>query len=655
MSYSDTSSFRDTAAATGSEDFDKSSKVREHDGSEDIPQGYNEQSIPMVVKSTSKSYGIRRSEILVEQFTHPAFSILFLFCVFICAYAYSLDGTVRFTYQGYATNSYDQHSLLAAINVIRSVIAAASQPTYARLSDIFGRLELLIFSIILYAMGTVIESQAYDIYRFAGGSVLYQAGYSGVMLILQVILADFSNLNWRLLCSLIPATPFIINTWVSGNVSESALATYSWNFCIGMWAFIFPLACIAILGCLIAMQVKARKTPEWRQIRAEEKESNRWRSWKDNVIVDLFIKIDVIGILFIICILGFILVPMTIAGGKTDDGAVREAWKEAKIIVPLVIGFVLIFPFILWEYKFSKYPVVPFQLMKDRGVWSALFIAIMINFVWYLPNDFMYPVLLVAMRASIKAGTRITSLYSFVSTITGVLFGLLIVPWARRLKPFIIFGGLCWIASMAILYSYRGANDGIESEKYLNGVIGGLCFMGFGAGLFTYPTQVSIQTCTNHEHMAIVISLYLAFYNIGSAFGSCVSGAVWTNTLYKYLLDKFTEAGLDTSAAELAYGKPYDFIAIYTWGTPERVAVVLAYAQTQRLLCIIGLCLSVILFIATFLLRDHKLESVQSLELAHEEGIKAEDGEVVVNDYDNDLVFSKIKSLFKRKEKNDAI
>ena len=96
MSYSDTSSFRDTAAATGSEDFDKSSKVREHDGSEDIPQGYNEQSIPMVVKSTSKSYGIRRSEILVEQFTHPAFRILFLFCVFICAYAYSLDGTVRY-------------------------------------------------------------------------------------------------------------------------------------------------------------------------------------------------------------------------------------------------------------------------------------------------------------------------------------------------------------------------------------------------------------------------------------------------------------------------------------------------------------------------------------------------------------------------------
>lgn len=272
-----------------------------------------------------------------------------------------------------------------------------------------------------------------------------------------------------------------------------------------------------------------------------------------------------------------------------------------------------------------------------------------------MPNDYMYTVLTVGMRASIKAATRIISLYSFVSTIVGVLFGLLIVPWARRLKPFIIFGGCCWIGSMAILYSYRGSNDGVESEKYLNGVIGGLCLMGFGAGLFTYPTQVSIQTCTNHEHMAIVISLYLAFFNIGIAFGSSVSGAVWTNTMYQHLLDKFEEAGLDTTVAAFAYGKPFEFIESYKWGTSERIAVVLAYAKTQRLLCIIGLGLSVVLFISSFLLRDHKLESVQSLGLDREEGVVAEDGEVVVNNYDQDLVLSKLKSLFRCKEKRITI
>lgn len=649
MSYSENSSVRDTAAATATEDFDKSSKFKEHSGSEDVALSYNEKSIPMVVKSTSKSFGVRRTEILVEQFTHPAFRIFFLFSVFVCAYSYSLDGTVRGVYQTQATASYGQHSLLSTVNVIKGVISAAAQPTYARLSDIFGRLEMFILAVIFYAMGTVIESQAYDMYRFAGGTVLYQVGYTGVILILQVVLADFSNLNWRLLCSLVPAMPFIINTWISGDVTEASLATYSWNFSIGMWAFIFPLSCIPFVGCLIAMQWKGSKTPEWKQIRKEEKEITQWKSWKQNVLVDLFWRIDVVGVLLIIIILGFILVPLTLGGG------VKEKWHEAYVIAPLVIGFVMIAPFIIWEYKFAKFPVFPFALMKDRGVWSSLMIAILIDFVWYMPNDYMYTVVTVGMRASVKAGTRIVSLYSFVSTIVGVLFGLLIVPWARRVKPFIIFGGLCWMGSMAILLAYRGGSDGIESEKYLNGVIGGLCFMGFGAGLFTYPTQVSITTCTNHEHMAIVISLYLSFYNIGLSIGSCVSGAVWTNTAFKYLTDKFQEAGLDSSYATQAYEDPFTFVAGFKWGSPERIAVALAYAQTQRLLCIVGLVLTFVLIAFSFLLRDHKLESVQSLELTHEEGIKAEDGEVVVNDYDKDLVFTKLKSMFRRKERNDAI
>lgn len=637
MSSSDTSYAKETPNTTGKEAFDKDS----YKGT-----GY-EDTIPMVAKTTSKSFGVRRTEVLVEQFTHPAFRVFFLFTIFLVAYAYSLDGTIRYVYQVQATNSYGQSSLLSTVNIIRGVIGAAAQPTYARLSDIFGRLELFLFSIILYSMGTVIESQAYDIYRFAGGTVLYQAGYSGVMLILQVILADFSNLNWRVLCSLIPATPFIINTWVSGDVSSAALQAYSWNFCIGMWAFIFPLACIPFVGCLVAMQSKARKTPEWKTIRAEEKEANEWTSWKDNMFIDLFWKTDVIGILLIIIVLGFILVPLTLAGGVIDHDAVDKKWRQGYIIAPLVIGFVMIGPFILWENKFAKNPVFPFSLMKDRGVWSALFIAIFIDFVYYMPNDYIVLVLQVGLRASVKAATRISSLYSFVSTIAGVIFGL-VVSRIRRLKPFIIFGSACWVAALAILFVYRGGNDGIDSEMHLNGVIGGLCLMGFGAGLFTYPTQASIETCTNHEHMAIVIGLYLSFYNIGMSIGACVSGAVWTNTVYTYIYNQFAKRGVDTSLAELAYLSPLTFILDYKWGSPERIALSVAYAQAQRLLCIIGLCLSFILFFSTFLLRDHKLESVQSLELAHEEGVKAEDGEIVVNDYDKDFLFSKIKQLLKR-------
>ena len=595
---------------------------------------------------TTKSIGIRRVELLNSQYDSYFLKIIFFVTIFFVAYCYAIDGTVRGTVQTYATNSYSQHSLLSTINVIKAVVAAAAQPTYARLSDRFGRLELTIVSIVFYAMGTVIQSQAYDIYRFAGGSVLYQVGYSGIIIMLQIILADFSNMNWRLACSFIPALPFIINTWVSGDVTSSLLAKHSWNYCIGIWAFIFPLSCVPFLICLVHMIISARKTEEWRQLNEEERQKRiekglsrkSFKYWAV-LLKDLFWELDVIGILFIICVFGFILVPLTIAGGTTEN------WKKASTIVPLVIGVVLVPFFIFWEYKFARFPIVPLPLMADRGVWSALFIGLLIDFIWYMPNDFMYTVLVVGMRASIKAATRITSLYSFVSVIAGPLLGLVVV-FFRRLKGFIIFGAACWAVALGLLFHFRGDNDGVSSQKYLDGVIGPLCLMGFGAGFFTYPTQVSIASCTNHEYMAVIISLYLASYNVGLAIGASVSGAIWTNKMYGAILNKFQEAGLDTKLAADAYSEPLTFITTYVWGTPERIAVVLAYAEVQRYLCIAGLVLCFPLLVFTFFLRDHKLTSVQSLGL--EAGEQQSESKVVVNDYDDDIIIRKIKGLFRK-------
>ncbi len=586
------------------------------------------------------SIGVKKSEVLLKQYNNIPFRVFFLFTTFLVAYAYSLDATIRRTFITNSTSSFSQHSLLSTVNVIKAVVAAACQPTLARLSDSFGRIEVCIVTIVLYSVGTVIMSQAYDIYRYCGGAVVYQVGYTGMTLVIHVVLADFSNLQWRLFCFYIAGLPYIINTWVSGDVAADSLAQHSWNYSIGIWAFIFPLACLPFLGCMLMMTWNASKTEEWKAIREEEREINKWRSWKDNILVTTFWRIDLIGILFIIIILGFILVPLTIAGGEHDK------WKEGYIIAPIVIGFVLIIPLCIWEDKFSKYPALPYELLRDRGVWSALFVALLICLVYEMPNDYMYTVLLVAMRASVKAATRINTVFDFVSTIVGPIVGLIVVRF-KRLKAFTIFGVICWIVSMGILFHYRGDNDGIDSQKYLNGVIGGLCLMGFGAGFFTHSAYVSIQLCTNHEYMALVISIYLAIYNVGDAIGAAISGAVWTNTLYKRIVEEFQKAGVDTSLAISAYSSPIMFIEKYTWSTDERIALVVAYNYTQKILCLVGLILCFPLLLNTFFLRDHKLESVQSLETGE---IKHGEQNIVVNIDDDDIINTKLRTLFRRSE-----
>lgn len=634
---------------SGQESIEKAASINNqdvssHNESKDLSANDSDDHVVNMEQSTAKSLGIRKAEALSRTYEGFFLKTIFFITIFFTSYAYAVESTIKGRLEAYATSSYQSHSLLSTVDVIRAVVAAAAQPTYARLSDKFGRLELILLSLVFYVVGTVIQSQAYDINRFAGGAVLYQIGYQGIVVLLQIVIADFTPLNWRLAISFVPALPFIINTWVSGDIMNSLYPAHSWNYGYGIWAFIFPLACIPMISCFIHMWLLVRKTEEWHQLLEEGKTHKNWTSLKDNILIDLFWKLDVIGILFIICVFGFILVPFTIAGG------VQTTWEKASTIVPLVIGVVLIPFFVLYEAKVSKFPILPVKLVKDRGVWAALIVAVFINFVWYLPNGYLYTVLIVGMNASIKAATRITSLYSFVSVIVGPLLGLLVVR-VRRLKGFIIFGVCCWVIALGIMYNSRGADQGVHSELNLNGVIGALCLMGFGAGFFTYSTQVSIETCTNHEYMAIVLSLYLASYNIGSALGSSVSGAIWTNKLYPKLLELLTEGGYDASLATSAYGDPFTFVANYTWGTPERILVVDAYSHVQRYLCIAGLVLTFPLLFVTFFLRDHRLDSIQSLDqkVTHEKGVQDEEGKVILNDYDDDYILNALKKLIGKK------
>ena len=208
------------------------------------------------------------------------------------------------------------------------------------------------------------------------------------------------------------------------------------------------------------------------------------------------------------------------------------------------------------------------------------------------------------MNESVKSATRITSLYSFVSVLTGLGLGF-VIAYIRKTKKFIMFGIGCWVVSFGLLIHYRG-----DSSSH-SGIIGAQCLLGFGAGFFTYTTQTSIQaSAKTHQDMAVITALYLSFYNIGSALGSSVSGAIWTNILPRELRKRIT----DPTTYALAYGSPFTFIITYVWGTPEREAVVKSYQYVQKLLCVVGICFCATLIASALFLRDHRLGDSVALE-----------------------------------------
>lgn len=542
-----------------------------------------------------KSPGVLRIEAIHSVITKWDRVFIFL-GVFLIAYAYGLDGTLRYAYQPTATADFEEHSLNASINVIRAVIAAAAQPTSAKIADVFGRIELIIVSVFFYVLGTIIEASAKNIGTFAGGSVIYQVGYTMIIFLVEVIIADITSTRARLLFSYIPALPFIINTWVSGDISEAVLKATTWRWGIGMWCIIYTACSLPLIISLTIVGRRAKR----RGLLDNYKSLYSQLGFK-NFFIDLFWRIDVIGIILVIAVFALLLVPLTLAGGFEA----QSKWKSAHIIAPLVVGVFTIPAFVLWEL-WCPFPLVPFRLMKNRAVWGPLGIACFLNFSWYLQGDYLYTVCVVAFDFSIKSATRITSFYSFFSVITGFILGF-IVYYVRRLKIFIIFGTCLFMVAFGLLIRFRG--DAHSSSRA--GIIGAQIVLGIAGGMFPYPAQASLQAYLKHEQLAVMTGIYLAIYNVGSALGNAVSGAIWTQTLPQQLSQNL--AGINDTLAEFTYGNPFVAAATYPVGTPERDAIIEAYKHAQRILTIVGICLTVPLIFFALVLRNPKLNDRQTL------------------------------------------
>ncbi|GMM58224.1 hypothetical protein DAKH74_048400 [Maudiozyma humilis] len=559
--------------------------------------------------SINESAGVYNAEIYSKYYSHPFKRFMIFFSLFLIAFAYGLDNSVRSTYQTLATSSYKQHSLMSTVTCIKKVISAAAQIWFARSADMFGRTTILLISIVLYVVGTVIESQAYDVGRYAGGAIIFALGHSGIVMVSELYVADFSNLNWRVTAAAAQVLPNVITTWISGNITGGIGDRWSWG--IGMWAFIFPISCIPLLCCIVHMKYLALKNNE--KLKTAFKKP-RNLSWYQFCVEVFFWKMDIVGLVLLVAIFGLILIPFTLAGGLSNK------WKAAKIIVPEVLGWVVAIPlFTVWEWKYSRYPLTPWNIVKDRGIWAPLIISLFQEFAYYMQGTYMITVLYVAVNQSKSTTARIQKMFSFVGVITGFCFGF-VVAKIRRTKEFIVFGIGVWFIAFGLLERYTG---GLEART---GIIAALCILGFGNGFIKFPARASIQASAySHEMMGIATSLFLSIASIGSAFGSAVAGSIWANVLPQQIEKRITN---NSTLVDYAYDSPTKFIKTYTWNTTERQKVVAAYKVVERLLNIVGLCLLVPMLVASIFLRNRRLESVVSFD-KYDEAVEGEENIVV--------------------------
>ena len=121
------------------------------------------------------------------------------------------------------------------------------------------------------------------------------------------------------------------------------------------------------------------------------------------------------------------------------------------------------------------------------------------------------------------------------------------------------------------------------------------------AGIQTTTQYIAVLTNAPHDSVAIRVAILYLFIMIGSAIGTTVSGAIWTNSLRRYLVE-FLPPGskdeVDNLYASLETQLSHPF------GSPLRNATVNAYTEVQKLMTITATAATVIAWVGVMLMKE---------------------------------------------------
>ncbi|KAJ7463436.1 major facilitator superfamily domain-containing protein [Mycena galericulata] len=366
-------------------------------------------------------------------------------------------------------------------------------PLSGGLAEIIGRRPVILFSIALFAIGSIIGGAARNMNMLIAARTVQGAGAGGVFSLTQIILSDLVTLQERGKYNGLFGLVWAIGGGIGPIVGGSLASPSRWR-----WLFYLnaPIAGLAFVLILFFLHVP---TPSG--------------NWKEKVL-----RIDLIGNLILIGATCSLAIALT-------WGGVVSPWSSPRVLVPLCLGVIGLGAFLCYEWLWATYPVVPLQLMSSRTTMSgymqiALAAFINVNLIYYLPVYYQ------ACKDSspIASGVDLFGL-SFSTAPFSILAGISITG-TKRYRPQI------WIAWCALLIGIVLLSSITENTSRATS-IGFQVIIGVGIGILYsaayFPVLAPLPVTSN----ALALSFFIFIRTLAQIWGITVGGAVLQNILQR--------------------------------------------------------------------------------------------------------------------------
>ncbi|KAF2108447.1 siderophore iron transporter-like protein [Lophiotrema nucula] len=483
----------------------------------------------------------------------------------------------------YVTSSFQEHSLTALTGVISSLVAGIWKLPYAKIMNIWGRPQALCIGVACTTLGLIMMAGCNNVQTYCAAQVFYYMGYNSIDFSLTVFIADTSKLKNRGFFIGYASSPWLITTWVYGFAVDSMVKPggmgFRWGF--GIFSIIMPIVCAPLIVMFFLNEAKARKQGLI--------EANPSRGTFGQTAYYYAREFDVIGLLILALGLALFLLSFNIYSYQADQ------WKSPLIICFIIFGALLIIAFGLWEKYGAPVTFVPWHLLTNRTVIFTYTMAASLYTAWYIWDTYFYSLNIVLFNQTVVHATYIGNIYTIGACFICLVYGVAL-RYYGHLKWYSFFWGVpLTILGVGLMIKFR------QPDVNIGYIVMCQIFVAFGGGVLVTSEQTTLMAVSKQQDFPALLACESMVIAIGSAIGSTIAGAIWTGVFPARLLANLPAGALDNFVN--IYGD-IDVQSGYAWGSPERDAINLSYAQTQRYMLIAATSIYSITWISVALWQD---------------------------------------------------
>ncbi|QLQ82421.1 hypothetical protein HG537_0H01830 [Torulaspora globosa] len=412
----------------------------------------------------------------------------------------AIDNTIVSTTAAHVASEFKELPKVAWIATAYLLSSATFQPLYGKLSDIFGRRCLLIFTNVAFLIGCLMCGISRSFWWLVVSRFIAGIGGGGVTSMSSITITDIVPLSERALyqgtCNIFyglgTACGGIVGGWFSDN----------W----GGWRMAFliqvPLSAISLLMIFLYLRLP---------MKADEHASGKSLRHK-------LMAIDWFGASALVIFLALFLMAASL-GGK------ELAYTSKTFALLILLSLLALAVFVYAELKVASDPILPLRFLRNRSVlgsslsnWFCMMSTMTTSY--YLPIYFSG----VLNMSPTDIGKRLTP--NFFSVAFGSLGAGMYMKKTGKYYWFVLI--FCTIAVLGQLQILL-IDPQISTWRQFTLTI----IPGFGSSVLITVALLSMIAAVPHCHQAATTSISYAFRSTGCVLGVALGGAIFRESLTK--------------------------------------------------------------------------------------------------------------------------